>query len=129
MSELQKCVTFFKSLSSLVVKGHKIPVLAVVPPGGASPPSSPSASDSPPVSVCGPGASSDTPLHKSESADTRHHRDTKSKTYLGCVDTVVSPPSTAIVCQSVPRAATWRRYLPSVSSPLLSIKQIFPWQQ
>lgn len=49
-----------------------LPAPAVVPPVGASPPSSSSASGSPAVCVCGRYAPSDILLHKSGSADTRH---------------------------------------------------------
>lgn len=49
-----------------------LPALAVVPPVGASPPSSSSASGSPAVCVCGHYAPSDIQLHRSGSADIRH---------------------------------------------------------
>lgn len=61
-----------------------IPALAVVPPVGASPPSSSSASGSPAVCVCGHYVLSGILLHKSESVGTRHQygRDSISKPYL-----------------------------------------------
>lgn len=68
MCHLHLCVC----LCACVLTIKTLPALAVVPPVGASPPSSSSASGSPVVCVCGHYAPSGTLLHKSGSDDTKH---------------------------------------------------------
>lgn len=97
------------------------PALAVVPPVGASLPSSSAASGSPAACVCGRCAQSHILPHKSGSVDTRHTQ-------------VSNPPSVTShhlqTCQDISercRATTWWCSLPSDSS--WRSRQISPWQQ
>lgn len=121
---MRMCMTAWVCACVQTIK--TLPALAVVPPVGASPPSSSSASGSPAVCVCDRYAPSHILLHKSGSADTRHQHGSEPipEPYLEiCRDFLLH-------CEHIseqPRDATWWCSLPSNSS--LSIKQIFPWQQ
>lgn len=61
----------FVCIWACVQTAETLPVLAIVPPAGAFPPSSSSAFGSPESCACGRCAPSDILLHKSQSADTR----------------------------------------------------------